>query len=199
MPRESIFMKIVLASQSPYRRALLERLKVSFSTCAPDFKEDSLKDKNLPVEKLCRALALEKAKSVQHMFKQEVIIGSDQIAVFNNEFLNKPGSPKNAINQLKKLSGSMHKLYTSLCVLHNGNIYEHVNITELHMRPLSDQQILSYVQKDNPIDCAGSYKLEKAGIALFNAINTTDSSAIVGLPMIELTSILLKIDPKFLD
>ena len=87
MPRESIFMKIVLASQSPYRRALLERLKVSFSTCAPDFKEDSLKDKNLPVEKLCRALALEKAKSVQHMFKQEVIIGSDQIAVFNNEFL----------------------------------------------------------------------------------------------------------------
>ncbi len=192
-------MKIILASQSPYRKQLLENLGLEFSVCAPELNEDDFKSKESDPKNLCRLLAYEKAHSLIKKYPKHVIIGSDQLVSFESEILNKPETPKNAIDQLLKLSGKTHRLYTSICVLKGGEIFENINITELKMRDLTKDQVVSYIQKDNPIDCAGSYKLEKAGITLFETINTSDHSAIIGLPLMELTHILLKIDPLILS
>jgi septum formation protein len=180
---------LLLASTSSYRRALLERLGVPFEIRPPDVDESSIKStwKGSPLG-LVRHLARAKAESVAE--RGAVVIGSDQIAVLDGRILGKPGSAAAAVEQLMLLSGRSHDLITAIAIASAGKIEEEVNVTRLTMRPLSAAEIERYVAADMPTDCAGSYKLESRGITLFEAIESDDHTAIVGLPLIALTSIL---------
>jgi septum formation protein len=192
---------LVLASTSPYRRELLLKLGHPFICQAPDFDEAPLKLSHQlshrgSLEDLVRALAKGKARSV--IAKNALVIGSDQMAVLGTERLGKPGTRASAIAQLKKLAGHEHQLLTAvhLCVYDELSRLEtevhFLNITKLKMRALTDLQIETYVDLDQPFDCAGSYKFEQSGIRLMSAISCTDPSAIQGLPLIELNAQLEK-------
>lgn len=183
---------LVLASTSRYRRELLGRLGVEFTAVAPDCDEDGLKGQGLTAEELVTRLAREKAESVATAHPDAVIIGSDQAAELDGEILGKPGSPEGARRQLRRLSGREHRLLTALCVLdaRTGQRAEDLDIHRLRLRALSDAQIARYVAADNPVDCAGAYKIEGLGIALFETIQGTDFTAVVGLPLTRLVALL---------
>lgn len=184
-------MKIVLASTSPYRKKLLQQLNLTFTVEAPAVDESSLKKTaQVSLSDLPVFLAQKKAESVAALFPHDIVIGSDQMGLFEHKSLDKPGTKDKAILQLQKLQGTTHQLLTALCVIHRGKLFQHLDITELTMRQLNDLQIKNYVDLENPIDCAGSYKFEGLGIALFEKVQTKDPSAIVGLPLMALTQIL---------
>ncbi|MCR9205212.1 MAG: Maf family protein [Halobacteriovoraceae bacterium] len=185
--------KILLASTSPYRAALLERLCLSFDTQNSNVDEDSFKAQISDPKKLTETLAKEKARSVLEKNPSALVIGGDQVSLFNNEVLGKPGTPENAVEQLLKLQGNTHELVTSTCILLEDIEVLWTEITSLTMRPLTEKECLSYVKKDNPIQCAGSYKMECLGISLFEKIKGEDQSSIVGLPLIRLTTELRKL------
>ena len=184
-------MKIILASTSPYRKKLLQQLNLSFQTISPTVDEDILK-KSAPVSlpDLPLFLAQKKAESISQQFPLDIVIGCDQMGLFRGQTLNKTGTKEKAIAQLQLLQGQTHQLLTAIAVLSNGQIETHTDVTELTMRPLSPAQIRNYVDLENPIDCAGSYKIESLGVCLFDKIQTQDPSAIVGLPLMALTKIL---------
>ena len=179
--------EIILASKSPYRKELLERLGIKFKCIPSDFDESELKKELKDPTELSQKLSFHKAQSLQKSHPESLIIGSDQVCYFKDKFLSKTGSKALSIKQLDRLQGSVHYLYTSYCILYENKKIHHTNVTRLSMKPLSLNQLKSYVETDNPIDCAGSYKLEKNGISLMNDIETTDSTAIVGLPLIQLS------------
>lgn len=186
-------MRILLASESVYRKELLSRLKVPFETAKPNVDEDQLKQNFVgSVEALSLYLAEEKAKSLISSNENGITIGCDQIAVLKGEILHKPGSKEKAIEQLKKLRGKSHELITALAVHHSGLWLSEVNMTSLTMLNISDEQIEAYVEKENPIDCAGAYKIESLGISLMETIDTHDFTAITGLPLMALCRILYK-------
>lgn len=181
-------MVLVLASQSPYRKSLLTNFGLTFETQSPRVNEENLKAQGpKDLVELTRYLALQKAESLRDIYDNAVIIGSDQIAEINQQRLDKPGSPQKAAEQLNLLQGKTHRLITSLAVISPLKTVIETNITTMKMRPLSSEEIAAYVQIDNPIDCAGAYKIEKAGLALMEKIESEDPSAIQGLPMIALT------------
>lgn len=187
-------MQLILASQSPYRKALLQAFGVAFSTQSPRVNEDELKitgPKDL--QELTQYLALQKAESLKSVFDNAVILGSDQITEFGGERLDKPGSEEKAVAQLKKLQGKTHRLITSIAVVSPLKTIQHTDITTMTMRPLTDEEIRAYVSKDKPLDCAGSYKIEKAGLGLMSQVQTGDPSAIQGLPLIALTKALTEL------
>lgn len=183
--------KIILASQSPYRKELLQRLGVPFETSPSEFDEDKLKKNITDPLKLTQELARAKAKVVQEKFPDAIIVGSDQVCHLKGEILGKSGSIDKSFQQLSKLSGKMHELITSYAILHNDKEVIKTNTTRLYMRNLTNVQVKKYLRKDNPIDCAGSYKLELNGISLFKKIETDDHTAIIGLPLIELANDLI--------
>lgn len=193
--------KLILASTSPYRAELLSRLDLSFEAVDSRIDEDGYKDKiNDPLE-LARTLAYQKAKSVFNNSPNSFVIGGDQVSLIpaqessNKEaaVLGKPGNFENAVNQIKKLQGRTHQLVTCVCVLGPEEFRDDIeDITSLTMRKLSPSEIESYVKKEEPYNCAGSYKIESLGIALFDKVQTNDSTAIVGLPLIELSKTLRK-------
>lgn len=183
--------KIILASQSPYRKELLQRLGISFETVRSDFDESPLKKEIKDPVTLTRELALAKAKVVYQQRPDAIVIGSDQVCHINSHILDKPGSLEKSFQQLSKLSGEVHELITSYAILVKGSEVVRTNTTRLHMRDLNEGQINKYLRKDNPIDCAGAYKLELRGIALFKKIETEDHTAIIGLPLIELANDLI--------
>lgn len=185
---------IILASSSPYRKELLARILNNFACIAPEIDEDSFKNKIRDPLKLAQTLAKEKAQKIATDHVNSIVIGSDQLATLENSILGKAHSAENAFIQLKKLSGKTHTLITSVCIIKNKQVFEFTDITKLTMNPLTDKQIQSYIRKDNPIDCAGSYKLEKAGISLFNKIECQDFSAIQGLPLMQLIKSLQQFD-----
>ena len=184
---------IILASSSPYRKALLDRLGIEFNCFAPEVDEDSFKTRIKDPQELAETLAFEKAKKGLERFPNSIVIGSDQLMVFKGENFGKPGSFEKAFEQLRKLSGEKHQLITSYCVITNEIQHIETNITTLKMRPLNEYAIKNYLISDNPIDCAGAYKLELNGIALFEEIQTDDHTAIVGLPLLSLGNFLNKI------
>lgn len=184
--------KLILASKSPYRKALLERLGVAFETRASGFDEGPLKEQISDPIELTQKLSLEKAKA-SYSSADELLIGSDQVCFFNGEILGKPGNIANATRQLELLSGKPHQLITSYVIWGNDTSIVRTNITTLKMRPLSPVQIKNYLNADNPVDCAGAYKLELKGISLMESIETTDHTAITGLPLMELASDLVKL------
>ena len=184
--------KLVLASTSRYRRDLLARLGHPFEAVAPTCDEDAVKAEGHSADVLVRRLARLKAESVRARYPDPLIIGSDQVAEVDGRILGKPGTPAAAEAQLRRLRGREHRLLTALCVLdaRTGRLAEALDIHTLRLRPLSDAQIARYVAAESPLDCAGSYKIEGLGIALFESIQGTDHTAIIGLPLTLLVSLL---------
>jgi septum formation protein len=181
---------LVLVSTSNYRRALLERLGVPFRYRPPRVDEGAWKKSISGPRQLALVLAVAKAESVREEEPQSTLIGSDQLVAFEGQVFGKPASPEKAVAQLAAMSGRSHTLVTAVAVLHAGETHLHTDVATLHMRPLSRAEIERYVAADAPLDCAGSYKLEERGITLFDRIETEDHTAITGLPLIALTTIL---------
>ncbi|HTN77815.1 MAG TPA: nucleoside triphosphate pyrophosphatase [Pirellulaceae bacterium] len=181
---------LILASTSRYRQALLARLGIPFTAHAPLCDEDALKEDLLSPRELAEKLALAKAQSLVATFPDAVILGSDQVCACEGQILHKPGDAAGAQRQLAALAGRKHQLITAVCLLHGGNVQRHTDITTLTMRSLTSAEIARYVAVDEPYDCAGAYKLEQQGIALFDAIESLDHTAIVGLPLIAVASLL---------
>lgn len=183
--------KLILASTSPYRKKLLEQLNVPFLAVAPIADEDALKKtSSVSLPDLPLFLAQKKAESLISLYPQSIIIGSDQMGLLDARALNKAGTKDKAITQLLSLQGRTHTLLTAMSVYSAGKWYHHVETTKLTMRSLTREQIVRYVDLENPVDCAGSYKIEALGVSLFENIESKDPSAIVGLPLMALTRIL---------
>lgn len=183
-------MGLILASTSPYRRDLLERLGLPFRVVAPAVNEDELKRAALPPRELAAFLAQAKAESVAASDPADVILGGDQLVEFAGQVLGKPGGVDEACAQLQTLQGQTHRLITAVCLVTPAGGQIHVDVTELTMRRLTPAEIARYVEGDHPLDCAGAYRIESRGIALFERIESADFTAIVGLPLIALTTLL---------
>ncbi len=185
-------MNIILASSSIYRRRLLERLCLEFRCIPPDVDETPIQGES-PAELSVR-LARLKARSVAQRYPQALVIGSDQVAAIEGRILCKPGNLKNATEQLKLASGREVHFFTAIAVSCAQRQEEqfHVEPFTARFRSLSDQQIANYLHLDEPFDCAGSFKVERLGIALFDALIGNDPTSIEGLPLIKLTELLLR-------
>ena len=187
-------MKLILASTSTYRAALLARFGLSFRSIAPRVDEEDWKARGLAPAELARTLAAAKALSLAEEFPDAAILGGDQLVAVGGEVLGKPRDAQGARRQLVRLAGRTHELVTAIAVWADGNSYEHVDIARLTMRDLSAAEIARYVEVDLPTDCAGSYKLESLGVALFERIEAADHSAITGLPLMALSGILRRLN-----
>lgn len=181
---------LILASTSKYRRALLERLGVPFTCVAPGVDEDAFKAAGLEPDELARVLAREKTSAVARRHPDAVVIGSDQVCALGDEVLDKPGTRDVALERLGRLAGRTHRLVTAVCVARGDEYREFTDVTHLTMRRVTPEQIARYVDADEPFDCAGGYKLETRGIALFERIESADQTAIVGLPLMALVGTL---------
>lgn len=192
MTRNTMPPPIVLASTSIYRKELLEKLGLPFIAQTPNFDEEPLKKSQAlnPID-LAKALAAGKAKSLSTA--TNCVIGGDQLVAFAGKTLGKPKTLEKAKEQLMLLNGQTHELITAVHIIYQGQEYPILNVTQMHMRSLTEEQIDSYLQKDNPLDCAGSYKIEKSGLSLFSKIKSTDFSAIQGLPLMAITDCLSKL------
>ena len=187
-------MKLVLASTSRYRRGLLSRLHIPFEVASPDVDETPLPGES-PSQTAFR-LSILKAKAVAEKFPDALIIGSDQVLMLDDEQLGKPGSYENAFAQLKKMQGKAMVFHTALTLLNSklGRLQSRDIQTVVHIRSLSDAQIASYLRKEEPYDCAGSAKSESLGIALMERMESTDPTALIGLPLMVLTEMLMNED-----
>jgi septum formation protein len=183
-------MELILASTSLYRKAQLERAGLAIQTIPPGVDEENLKGSGLAPRALAERLAYEKAAAVALNRPHAVVIGGDQLAEVDGRVLGKPGTEARAVEQLALLSGRTHTLITAISVIHGSAIHRHTDVTRLTMRALTAEELSRYVAADRPIDCAGAYKLESRGIALFEKIESDDHSAITGIPLIALISIL---------
>jgi septum formation protein len=185
-------MDLILASASVYRRQLLERLGVPFRWVDPQVDEPAIKAlfDAASAADLADHLAMAKAVKVARQEANAVVIGSDQVAVCGDRLLDKPLSREAAIEQLQHLSGKTHQLITAVCISVEGALLRRSDVTSLAMRRLTPDEIARYVTADNPVDCAGSYKLESRGISLFESIQSADHSAVTGLPLITVTTLL---------
>lgn len=181
---------LVLASTSPYRRALLARLGVPFLCRAPLVDEGAWKDRALSPRVTAERLARAKAESLSESEPGAVVIGGDQVVAFEGRVFGKPGDAQAAVDQLMAMAGRSHELITAIAVRHRGGTVEHLDVTTLWMRDLSRVEVERYVAADRPFDCAGSYKLEERGVTLFERIDSADQTAVTGLPLIAVTSIL---------
>lgn len=181
---------VVLASTSPYRRTLLARLGLPFRCLVPLVDEDAIKRGAWEPRELAEHLALAKARSLAKTEPNATLIGSDQLVSFQGRTFGKPGTAEGAVDQLLTMSGTAHQLITAVAVWTQKKAYVHTDTTTMHMRALSRVEIERYVAADQPLDCAGSYKLEERGITLFDRIETEDYTAILGLPLIALTNLL---------
>jgi septum formation protein len=181
--------EVTLASTSPFRRELLERLAIPFLTAAPDV--DETPQANETAEVLVRRLSEDKARAIAASH-QGLIIGSDQVATTGNNILGKPGTHQRAFDQLQALSGQRITFQTGLCLLNTETDEAQVDVVPfiVKFRQLGDDQIERYLQQEQPYNCAGSFKSEGLGITLFEYMEGTDPTALIGLPLIRLTSML---------
>ncbi len=179
---------LILASTSPYRRALLERLGLPFEVASPGCDEEvgALTD---PVE-IVHELSLRKARAVAADRPDALVIGSDQVLALDDAILGKPGTPERARAQLARLSGRAHRLVTGVAVIQGDRERVDHEDFRLVFRELAAGEIARYVELDDPVDCAGSYKLESRGIWLVDELDGRDESSIVGLPLLKLTRML---------
>jgi septum formation protein len=184
---------IILASKSPYRKELLQRLGIEFQCIASQVDENKIKAEISDPIELTQKLSVEKAMAIVQEHPDSIVIGSDQVCHFKGEILGKAKTHENAFIQMSKLNGNMHELITSYAIVHKDTIIIKTDTTKLYMRNLTENQIKNYLRTDNPIDCAGSYKLELNGISLFRKIETEDNTAIIGLPLISLSNELNKL------
>jgi septum formation protein len=180
---------LVLASTSAYRRELLTRIGLHFESVAPLCDEEALKDPSLAPAELACMLARKKAESVASVRPDAYVLGCDQLVELDGEVLGKPHTAERALQQLTRMRGRAHRLLTAFSLCTPGGGHDaHLDQHTLHMRALSELALARYVALDTPLDCAGSYKIERGGIALFERIEGEDFTAITGLPMIALVS-----------
>lgn len=183
-------LPLILASTSPFRRSVLERLHIPFTTFAPEVDETPLADES-PSALVVR-LAEMKARAALEAYPQALVIGSDQVSVNNDQILGKPGSHERAIEQLENASGKQIDFLTGLCLFNTqtGNIQTDIVRFGVTFRHLTRQQIENYLHKDQPYNCSGSFKSEGLGIALLDRMMGSDPTAVIGLPLIRLVRML---------
>lgn len=182
--------RLVLASTSAYRKALLERLALAFVIASPQVDERPL-GAEAPAATAVRLAAL-KAQSVRATHRDALIIGSDQVAVSGGRLLGKPGDHASAVRQLRALSGKIAEFHTAVTLLDATNSQAQSRIVpcKVLFRTLDDARIENYLRREQPYDCAGSAKIEALGIALVARVDTEDPTSLIGLPLIALTEML---------
>ena len=180
--------QLVLASSSLYRRQLLERLGLPFTTASPDIDESPL-EHELP-EAMTIRLAQLKASAIAKQFPEAWIIGSDQCADLHGQIIGKPGNHERALAQLKKMQGQTVVFHTALCLLKSGKQKTLSIPTRVRFRTLPDSVLENYLRIEKPYDCAGSAKSEGMGIILLEQIESDDPTALIGLPLIALSGLL---------
>ena len=180
----------MLASTSPYRRALLERLRLPFEVQAPLVDEAPLAGE--AARDIALRLAQLKARAVAPSFPKALVIGCDQVAVLDGECLGKPGSHANAVSQLKSMRGKSVLFHTALALLNTESAaMQAAEVpTAVHFRQYDDNEIERYLELERPYDCAGSAKIEGLGIVLVDRVNGDDPSALIGLPLMQLAAML---------
>lgn len=184
---------LILASSSVYKKMLMERLRIEFSCQAPAIDESQHQDE-LPLEMAAR-LAEEKALVIARKYPGAIVIGADQVGELEGQVLSKPHNYQSAAAQLRAQSGRTSKFHSGISVvqmLKDNRLIKQTrtNTTEVSFRSLQQQQIDNYLLSDQPYDCAGSFKAEGLGISLFTEVKSNDPTSLVGLPLIELCSIL---------
>ena len=184
--------RLVLASTSPYRRELLERLQIPFETVAPQADESALSGE--APEATALRLAEAKARAVTNAYPDALIIGSDQVAAVGDERFGKPGTRANARAQLRAMSGREIVFHTGLCLLDAASDTAQTRCIDVHVgfRDLSDAEIEAYLDKEDALNCAGSAKSEGLGISLLAYLRGDDPNALIGLPLIALCDMLRK-------
>jgi len=179
---------IILASGSQSRRVMLEDAGVHFEVISSHVNEDLLKKEmdGLPFEDQVISLAAAKASEVSINNPNHLVIGGDQMCIFQNKVFDKPGSKDKAIENLKLLSGTTHYQYSGVCLYQDGvSLWNYCEIVELNMHSLTDKEIVNYVKAENPINAAGAYKFESLGCNLFSSVNGS-SYTIRGMPLLTL-------------
>ncbi len=182
--------RLVLASSSPFRKMLLERLGVPFEAANPDIDESPIEGESPAA--LVERLAIEKAKAVASVFTHSLIIGSDQVAVHGKNIVGKPLTHERAVSQLRDASGKEIHLYTGLCLINTTTmaIQSEVVPYTVHFKTLSEEVIEAYLRKEKPYNCAGSARAEGLGVALLSRFEGDDPNALIGLPLISLVTML---------
>lgn len=173
---------LILASSSPYRAEMLERLGVAFSSVASGIDETAGPDES--PEALARRLALDKALHVARERPEALVIGADQVAVLNGRVLGKPGSRERAIAQIRDMSGNAVEYLSGIALVGPGQQRLDVVSTHLQYRQLTQSEIERYVDRDQPLDCAGGMRSEGLGISLLESLSSDDPTALIGMPLI---------------
>lgn len=190
VPIKQTMMNIILASSSVYRKQLLAKIVTNFQCVSPNIDETKLTDETFT--DLAKRLAVEKAKAIAAKHPNSLIIGSDQVACLDSNQLHKPKTKENTIKQLMACQGKSAYFHTSLCLLNSktNTFQTSVECYETKFRNLSEQQIIHYVDREPSFDCAGGFKMEGLGIALFEKISGDDPNTLIGLPLIRLIEML---------
>jgi septum formation protein len=184
-------VRLILASTSRYRRELLDRLGVPFEVQAPEVDEQPLMASGQAPVTIASTLGRAKAEAVWRTQRDAFVLGSDQLVDLDGEVLGKPGSEGAAVEQLARMAGRSHRLITAVALFEpSGAVREAVDVHTLTMRALSRAELARYVAADQPLDCAGSYRIESRGIAQFETVRGDDFTAIVGLPLLTVTTLL---------
>lgn len=182
---------LVLASTSPYRMQLMRQLGLPFQVAAPHYEESIVQD--IAPELLVKHLAAGKAKSLAESYPDALIIGADQVFVdASGQILGKPGDFETAVRQLRAMAGRNHTFYTGLSLYDStsGESMTDFATYRVQLRHLSEDEIRNYLRRENPLDCAGSFKIEGLGIALMQRLEGEDYTALIGLPLIKLVDFL---------
>ena len=181
---------LILGSTSRYRRELLQRLRIPFEVRSPDVDETPLPGE--PPAALAQRLALAKAQAVSKLFPDAVVIGSDQVADLDGEAIGKPGTHERAVAQLRSMRGRSVVFQTAVAVVRASTGYVGAALAPVtvRFRQLSDAEIEHYLRAEQPYDCAGSAKVETLGIALLDTVESDDPTALVGLPLIRVCTLL---------
>ncbi|MHB8622939.1 MAG: Maf family protein [Sulfuricaulis sp.] len=183
-------MKLILASSSPFRRELLERLHIPFDVVVPEVDETPHPGETPSA--LVKRLATEKARKIAGQTSGALVIGSDQVAVYDGCIVGKPHDHDNAVQQLRAASGKTVTLYTGLALINTDSRHVQCEVIPYRVafRPLTDAQIQSYLHKEQPYSCAGSVRSEGLGIALLERFEGDDPNTLIGLPLIRLVRML---------
>jgi len=181
---------LILASTSPFRQQILQKIMLDFQCAKPNVDETAIENETAPA--LVERLAIAKAMACKDQFNDHLIIGGDQVAVINEQIVGKPHNFDNAFKQLRQASGQCITFYTGLCLYNSGtNQYQSVVETfHVHFRELTDAMISGYLHAEEPYNCAGSFKSEGLGIALFDRLEGKDPNTLIGLPLITLMDML---------
>ncbi|WNL47970.1 Maf family nucleotide pyrophosphatase [Dyella sp. BiH032] len=182
--------RLILGSTSRYRAELLRRLWADFEQRSPGTDEAALPGEESAARAL--RLAIAKAEAAAAGIADALVIGSDQVAELDGRILDKPGTPERAHAQLAASSGRIVHFHTALCLFdtRKGQRQTHVDHTRVHFRTLGEDEIARYIEREQPLDCAGSFKCEGLGISLFERIDNEDPTALIGLPLIALARLL---------